>query len=164
MAGLKAGAAPEPGPRCAQRGGVAKGRNEEKDGKAVDAAAGSAWTLLGTDHGRDIRDAERAALRAAVEEEKIDRSVDRVTTGVGVVFEEDNDLGVFDFVGGKDTVFAVGLEQDDRGHEGPGEVPGVFLGEEKIVLHVRAPSLERANPALDGSVSVRLSGRDHRAG
>tara|TARA_Y100000815_G_scaffold207426_1_gene191449 strand:+ start:1739 stop:2212 length:474 start_codon:yes stop_codon:yes gene_type:complete len=116
---------------------VAKGRNEEKDGKAVDAAAGSAWTLLGTDHGRDIRDAERAALRAAVEEEKIDRSVDRVTTGVGVVFEEDNDLGVFDFVGGKDTVFAVGLEQDDRGHEGPGEVPGVFLGEEKIVLHVR---------------------------
>ena len=59
---------------------------------------------------------------------------------------------------------ALGLEEDDRGHEGAGEVPGVFLGEGKIVLHLRAPSLERANPALDGSVSVRHSGRDHRTG
>lgn len=90
--------------------------------------------------------------------------MDRVTAGIGVVFEEDDDLGVFDFVGGEDAVFVVGLEEDDRGHEGTGEVPGVFLGEGKIVLHLGAPSLERANPALDGSVSVRLSGRDHRAG
>lgn len=59
MAGLKAGAAPEPGPRCAQRGGVAKGRNEEEDGEAVAAAAGSARTLLGTDRGRCLRTAER---------------------------------------------------------------------------------------------------------
>ncbi|MCB1469131.1 MAG: hypothetical protein KDK08_18770, partial [Rhizobiaceae bacterium] len=67
-----------------------------------------------------------------------------------IIFEEDDDLGVFDFVGGKDAVFVVGLEEDDRGHEGASEVPGVLLGEGKIVLHVRAPSLERANPALDG--------------
>lgn len=59
MAGLEAGAAPEPGPRCAQRGGVAKGRSEEEDGEAVAAAAGTARTLLGTDHGRGIRTAER---------------------------------------------------------------------------------------------------------
>ena len=91
-------------------------------------------------------------------------SVGRVTAGVGVVFEEDDDLCLFDFVGREDAVFVVGLEEDDRGHEGASEVPGVLLGEGKIVLHVRAPSLERANPALDGSVSVRLSGRNHRAG
>jgi len=89
-------------------------------------------------------------------------SVDRVTAGVGVVFEQDDDLGVVDVVGGEDAVFVVGLEENDRGHEGASEVPGVFLGEGKIVLHVRAPSLERANPALDGSISVRFSGRDHR--
>ena len=59
MAGLEAGAAPEPGPRCAQRGGVAKGRNEEEDGEAVAAAAGSARTLLGTDLDGGIRVAER---------------------------------------------------------------------------------------------------------
>ncbi len=59
MAGLEAGAAPEPGPRYAQRSGVAKGRNEEEDGEAVAAAAGSARTSLGTDHGRDLRTAER---------------------------------------------------------------------------------------------------------
>jgi hypothetical protein len=59
MAGLKAVAAPKPGPRCAQRSGVAKGRNEEEDGEAVAAAAGSARTPLGTDHGRCIRTAER---------------------------------------------------------------------------------------------------------
>ncbi|MEP3437462.1 MAG: hypothetical protein ABJN75_11855 [Hoeflea sp.] len=55
--------------------------------------------------------------------------MDRVTAGVGVVFEEDDDLCVVDFVGGEDAVFVVGLEDDDRGHEGAGEVPGVFLGE-----------------------------------
>ena len=71
MAGLKAGAAPEPRPRCAQRGGVAKGRNEEKDGKAVDAAAGSAWTLLGTDHGRGIRAAVRRRLAPPSRSERI---------------------------------------------------------------------------------------------
>ena len=65
MAGLKAVAAPEPGPRCAQSSGVAKGRNEEEDGEAVAAAAGSARTLLGTDHGRGIRAAEKAAPGAA---------------------------------------------------------------------------------------------------
>ena len=59
MAGLQAGAAPEPGPRCAQRGGVAKGRNEEEDGEAVAGAAGSARTFPGTDHGRGVRTAER---------------------------------------------------------------------------------------------------------
>ena len=65
MAGLKAVAAPEPGPRCAQRGGVAKGRNEEEDGEAVAGAAGSARTSPGTDHGRGIRAAEKAAPGAA---------------------------------------------------------------------------------------------------
>ena len=65
MAGHKAGAAPEPAPRCAPRGGVAKGRNKEEDGEAVAAAAGSARTLLGTDHGRGIRAAEKAAPGAA---------------------------------------------------------------------------------------------------
>jgi len=46
---------------------VAKGRNEEQDGKAVDAAAGSARAFIGTDRGRGIRAAEKAALGAAVE-------------------------------------------------------------------------------------------------
>ena len=87
MAGLQAGTAPEPGPRRAQRGGVAKGRNEEEDGEAVAAAAGSARTLLGTDHGRCLRAAEKAALGAAARDERNDPSVDRVTAGVGVVFE-----------------------------------------------------------------------------
>ncbi len=87
MAGHKAGAAPEPGPRCAQRGGVAKGRNEEEDGEAVAAAAGSARTYPGTDLGRCLRAAEKAALGAAARDERIDRLVDRVTAGVGVVFE-----------------------------------------------------------------------------
>ena len=59
MAGLKAVAAPEPGPRCAQSSGVAKGRNEEEDGVAVAAAAGSARTLPRTDRNRGIRAAER---------------------------------------------------------------------------------------------------------
>ncbi|MEP0498796.1 MAG: hypothetical protein ABJ256_00655 [Nisaea sp.] len=148
--------------RAARRGG--EGRNEEEDGEAVAAAAGSARTYPGTDLGRCLRAAEKAALNAAAKDERIDRLVDRVTAGVGVVFEEDDDLGVLDFVGGEDAVLVVGLEEDDWGHEGAGEVPGVFLGEGKIVLHLRAPSLERANPALDGSVSVRISGRDHRAG
>ena len=62
MAGLKAGTAPEPGPRRAQRGGVAKGRNEEEDGEAVAAAAGSARTFPGTDHGRGVRAAERGRI------------------------------------------------------------------------------------------------------
>ena len=31
--------------------------------------------------------------------------MDRVAAGVGVVFEEDDDLGVSDFVGGKHAVF-----------------------------------------------------------
>ena len=68
MAGLKAVAAPEPGPRCALRSGVAKGRNEEEDGEAVAAAAGSARTLLRTDHDRCLRAAEKAAQCAAFEE------------------------------------------------------------------------------------------------
>ena len=68
MAELQAGEAPEPGPRCAQRGGVAKGRNGEEDGEAVAAAAGSARTFLGTDHGRGRRAAEKAAQCAAFEE------------------------------------------------------------------------------------------------
>jgi hypothetical protein len=59
MAGLKAGAAPEPGPRRAKRDGVAKGRNEEEDGEAVAAAGGSARTFPGTDLGRCLRAAER---------------------------------------------------------------------------------------------------------
>lgn len=107
MAGLKAGAAPEPRPRCAQRVGVAKGRKEEEDGEAVAAAVGSARTYPGTDLGRCLRVAEKAALGAAARDERNDRSVDRVTTAVGVVFEEDDDFGVFDFVGRKDAVFVV---------------------------------------------------------
>ncbi|MEO4044915.1 hypothetical protein AAFN47_25210 [Hoeflea sp. CAU 1731] len=47
---------------------MAKGRNEEEDGEAVAAAAGSARTLSGTDHGRGIRAAEKAAHCAAFEE------------------------------------------------------------------------------------------------
>ncbi len=71
MAGLKAGAAPEPGSRCALRSGVVKGRNEEEDGEAVAAAAGSARTLPGTDHGRCIRAAERRRLAPPSRRERI---------------------------------------------------------------------------------------------
>ena len=76
MAGHKAGAAPEPAPRCAPRGGVAKGRNKEEDGEAVAAAAGSARTFPGTDLGRCLPAAEKAALGAATSDERIDRLVE----------------------------------------------------------------------------------------
>ena len=66
---LQAGAAPEPGSpaRVARRGGggVAEGRNEEEDGKAVAGAAGSARTFLGTELDRGRSAAEKAAQRAA---------------------------------------------------------------------------------------------------
>ncbi len=71
MAGLKAGAAPEPGPRCAQHSGVAKGRNEEEDGEAVAAAAGPARTFPGTDHGRCLRAAEKRRKAPPVRSERV---------------------------------------------------------------------------------------------
>lgn len=63
---MEADPAPEPGPWRAKCGGVAEGRNEEEDGKAVAGSAGSARTFLVMDHGRDIRAAEKAALSAAL--------------------------------------------------------------------------------------------------
>ncbi|WP_419906036.1 hypothetical protein [Hoeflea sp.] len=53
------------------------------------------------------------------------------TAPVGVVFEEDDDLCVVDFVGGEDAVFVVGPEEDDRRHEGAGEVQACFRARER---------------------------------
>ena len=74
-------------------------------------------------------------------------SVHRPAAGIGIVFEEDFDVGVIEFVGGQDAEFVVDLEADDRGHESAGEVPGSFLGESEIVGHLRAPSWSGPIPA-----------------
>jgi hypothetical protein len=55
-------------------------------------------------------------------------------TVVGVELVDDFEtVGVVEIVGGKDAVFAVDLEQDDRDHQGAGELKGVVLCERKIV-------------------------------
>src|SRR5690606_31443929 len=73
-------------------------------------------------------------------------SVNRPAAAVGIVFEEDFDVGAVEFVGGENE-FVVDLEEDDWGHEGRGEVPGGLLGEGKIVRHLRAPSWSGPIPA-----------------
>ncbi len=53
----------------------------------------------------------------------------RPTALVGIVFEERLDFGVVEFVGGHDAVFVVDLEENNRHHQGAGEVPGMVLCE-----------------------------------
>ena len=66
---------------------------------------------------------------------------------MGIVFEEDFDVGVVELVGGQDAEFVVDLEEDNRGHESAREVPGSLLGESEIVGHLRAPSWSGPIPA-----------------
>lgn len=81
----------------------------------------------------------------------------------GIVFGEGLDLIIVEFDARQDAECVAGAEERDRDHEGAGELEGVALGEGKILQHLRAPSLERANsrsmaPQRSGS------GRDHRKG
>ena len=73
--------------------------------------------------------------------------VNRPAATVGIVFEKDVDIGVIKLVGGQDAKSVVDLEEDDRGHEGAGEVPGGLLCEGEIVGHLRAPSWSGPIPA-----------------
>lgn len=59
--------------------------------------------------------------------------MNRPAAAVGIVFEQNFDVGVVELVGRQDAEFVVDLEENDGGHEGAGEVPGGFLGENEIV-------------------------------
>ena len=85
-------------------------------------------------------------------------SVNRPAATVGIVFEEDFDVGVVELVGRQHAEFIVDLEEDDWGHEGAGEVPGGLLSEGEIVGHLRL-HLGAGQFPLDGSVSVRRRAR-----
>lgn len=59
--------------------------------------------------------------------------MNRPATTIGIVFEEDFDIGVVELIGWHDTKFVVDLEEDNRDHESAGEGPGGLLGEYEIV-------------------------------
>ncbi len=73
--------------------------------------------------------------------------MNRPAAAVGIVFEEDFDVGIVELVGGQDAKFVVDLEQNHGGHKSAGEVPGGLLGEGEIVGHLRAPSWSGPIPA-----------------
>ncbi|CDX51846.1 conserved hypothetical protein [Mesorhizobium plurifarium] len=73
--------------------------------------------------------------------------MNRVAAAIGIVFEEDFDIGVVELIGGHDAKFVVDLEEDNRDHKGAGERPGGLLGEYEIVGHLRAPSWSGPIPA-----------------
>jgi hypothetical protein len=55
-------------------------------------------------------------------------------TVVGVELVDDFEtVGVVEIFGGKDAVFAVDLEQDDRDHQGAGQLKSMVLSEREIV-------------------------------
>lgn len=81
----------------------------------------------------------------------------------GIEFGDGLDLAVIEFVARENAEFVSGSEERDRDHQGPGELEGVVLRKGKIVVHRRAPSLERAIPAR-WLPSVSGAGRDHREG
>ncbi|CUX68539.1 hypothetical protein AGR4C_pc30023 [Agrobacterium tumefaciens str. Kerr 14] len=64
-----------------------------------------------------------------------------------IVFGEGLDLVVFQIGARHDAEFVARPEERDRDHQGAGELECVVLGEGKILLHLEAPSSERANPA-----------------
>ncbi|CAH1648231.1 hypothetical protein CHELA40_20003 [Chelatococcus asaccharovorans] len=103
---------------------------------------------------------EKAAQRPPGDQGKVG-SVNRPAAAVRIVFEEDFDVGTIELVGRQDAEFVVDLEEDDRGHEGAGEVPGSLLSEGEIVGHPRL-HLGAGQFPLDGSVSVRGRSRSPR--
>jgi hypothetical protein len=52
---------------------------------------------------------------------------------VRVVFVDDLDIRVVEFIARHDAELAVDFEEGDRDHQGAGEAEGVVLGEGKIV-------------------------------
>lgn len=63
------------------------------------------------------------------------RSVSRPTI-VRIVFMDDIErVAIVDFIARQDAVFAAGLEECDRDHQGAGEFEGVVLGDGEIVRH-----------------------------
>src|SRR5690606_8214294 len=88
-------------------------------------------------------------------------SVHRPAATIGIVLEEDFNFGAVELICRDDSELVVDLEEDDRGHEGAGEVPGVLLGEFEVVRHLRLHLWSGPFP-LDGSVSVRLRARSPR--
>jgi len=109
------------------------GRSGAKDGKAV-----ALTDRLRQDRGQDgaesgRQEKERRRVAPPLCNGKKVGSMNRPAAAIGIVFEEDFDVGVVQFVGGQDAEFVVNLEENDRGHEGTGEVPGGLLGESEIV-------------------------------
>ena len=81
-----------------------------------------------------------------------------------IVFGEDLDIVVFiEFVGRQDAEFGTGAKENDRDHQGAGEIERVRPSESEIVGHGRAPSGSGADPRSMASPKSR-PGRDHRAG
>ena len=81
---------------------------------------------------------------------------------VGIVFVDDDHVGVVEFIAWHDAELSIDLEQRDRDHQGAGELKCVGLGEERS-CDIWAPPLSEADPRSMAPVSV-LNRRDHRAG
>ena len=72
------------------------------------------------------------SLRRAAPAGRARRNGSTSTVPVGLAFEI---VVVVDLVAGQNAVFAAGLEEGDRDHQGAGEGERVVLGEGEIVRH-----------------------------
>tara|TARA_R110002020_G_scaffold19156_1_gene66554 strand:+ start:776 stop:955 length:180 start_codon:yes stop_codon:yes gene_type:complete len=59
--------------------------------------------------------------------------MNRLAAAIGIVDAEGIDFAIVKFVFWQDAVLVAGLEENDRGHKGAGEAPGVLLGEFEVV-------------------------------
>lgn len=73
---------------------------------------------------------------------------------MGIIFVDDDHVGVVEFIAWHDAELSIDLEQSDWNHQGPGELERVGLGEGKIVRHLRAPPWSEADPRSMAPVSV----------
>lgn len=81
-----------------------------------------------------------------------------------IVFGEDLDIVTFvEFVGRQDAEFGTGAKENDRDHQGAGEIERVRPSESEIVGHGGGSIRERGRSPLDGSQRSN-PGRDHRTG
>jgi hypothetical protein len=76
---------------------------------------------------------------------------------VRIIFGDDRVFVPFIFACLHDAEGAFDLKQDDRDHQGLGEMPGVVLREGEIVRHLKLPSLRGDHPRSTGAGRVRTS-------
>jgi hypothetical protein len=76
---------------------------------------------------------------------------------VRIVFGDDGVLVSFIFACLHDAKGAFDLKENDRDHQGSGEMPGVVLREGEIVRHLKLPSLRGDHPRSTGARRVRTS-------